>query len=54
MTQMNTSMKHRFTDRGNKCVVTSGGKDGGGMDWEYGVSRCKLLHREWINSKALL
>ena len=24
------------------------------MDWEFGVSRCKLLHIEWINNKALL
>ena len=24
------------------------------MDWEFGVSRCKLLHLEWINNKALL
>ena len=24
------------------------------MDWEFGVSRCKLLHLEWINSKVLL
>ena len=21
---------------------------GGGMEWEVGVSRCKLLYREWI------
>ena len=26
----------------------------GGMDWEFGVSRCKLLYREWINNKILL
>ena len=25
-----------------------------GMDWEFGVSRCKLLYIEWINSKVLL
>ena len=24
------------------------------MDWEYGISRCKLLDIEWINSKFLL
>ena len=23
------------------------------MDWEFGISRCKLLHREWKN-KVLL
>ena len=27
-------------------VATGGG--GGGLDWEFGISRCKLLHREWI------
>ena len=25
-----------------------------GMDWEFGVSRCKLLHLEWINNEVLL
>ena len=29
-----------------------GGRDG--MDWESGVSICKLLHLEWIDNKALL
>ena len=24
------------------------------MDWEFEVSRCKLLHIEWINNKVLL
>ena len=27
---------------------------GGGMDWEFGISSCKLLYREWINNKVLL
>ena len=27
---------------------------GRGMDWEFGVSRCKLLYIEWINNKVLL
>ena len=26
----------------------------GGMDWEYGVSRCKLLYIDWINNNVLL
>ena len=26
----------------------------GVMDWEFGISRCKLLHRDWINNKVLL
>ena len=24
------------------------------MDWEFGVSRCKLLYVGWINNKVLL
>ena len=24
------------------------------MDWEFGISRCKLVYIEWINSKVLL
>ena len=24
------------------------------MDWEFGNSRCKLLHLEWISNEALL
>ena len=27
---------------------------GRGMEWEVGVSRCKLLYIEWINNKVLL
>ena len=23
-------------------------------DWEFGISRCKLLYIEWINNKVLL
>ena len=30
-----------------------GRKSGGGLDWEFGVSICKLLYTEWINSKVL-
>ena len=26
----------------------------GGKDWEFGMSRCKLSHIGWINSKVLL
>ena len=24
------------------------------MDWAFGVSRCKLLHLEWISNEVLL
>ena len=29
-------------------------RGGRGMDWEFGVSRYKLLHLEWISSEVLL
>ena len=35
-------------------MVAKGERGGGGMDWEFGVSRCKLLHIKWINNKVLL
>ena len=24
------------------------------MEWEFGISRCKLIYRGWINNKNLL
>ena len=33
---------------------TCGCPQGGGKDWEFGISRCKLLYIEWINNKVLL
>ena len=38
----------------NRLVVAKGEGEGSRMDWEFGVSRCKLLHLEWINNKVLL
>ena len=34
----------------NKLVVAKGE----GMDWEFGISRCKLLHLELISNEILL
>ena len=55
MTQMNLSMKqkqnHGHREQTGGC---QGGGDLGGMEWEVGVSRCKLLYIEWINNKILL
>ena len=31
-----------------------GGRGGSARDWEFGVSRCKLLHLEWISNEVLL
>ena len=38
----------------DRLVVAKGAGGGGGMEWDFGVSRCKLLHIEWINNKVLL
>ena len=38
----------------NRLVVAKGEWEGSGMDWEFGVSRCKLLHLEKISNKVLL
>ena len=35
-------------------MVAEGEDGGGGMDWELGISRCKLLYIGWINNKVLL
>ena len=35
----------------NRLVVAKGG---GGMEWEFAVSRCKLLYIGLINNKVLL
>ena len=34
--------------------LPKGKKDKGGMDWEFRISRCKLLYIELINNKILL
>ena len=35
-------------------MVDNGEGCGGGMEWEFGISRCKLLYIEWIHNKILL
>ena len=50
MTQMNLCAKQRLTE--NRLMVAK--EEGvGGME-EFGVSRCRLLHKEWINNEMLL
>ena len=55
MTQMNLSTKQKQTHKHREHTCDCKGEAGrGGMDWEFGISRCKLLHVEWINNKVLL
>ena len=34
-------------------MVTKGEGGGSGMDGEFGISKCKLLHLEWISNEVL-
>ena len=38
----------------NRLLAAQGEDGGRGMEGEFGISRCKLLHIEWINNKVLL
>ena len=42
------------TDIENRFVVAKGSGKGSGMDGEFGVSRCKLIHLEWLSNEVLL
>ena len=43
-------LEHRI----KASIVKAGVGGGREMDWEFEVSRCKLLHLEWINNEVLL
>jgi len=49
---MNLSTKQTHRQKGRLAVVK--GMWWEGMDWEFGISRCELLHLEWMDNKALL
>ena len=53
MTQMNLSVKQKKAYRCREGTVVA--KEGveGGMEWEFGTSRCKLLLEEVIKVKPL-
>ena len=42
-----------LSDMENILVVAKGEEGGSGMDWEFRVNRCKLVHLEWINNEVL-
>ena len=52
---MNISTKQKQTHRHREqtCGCQGGGGEGG-MDWEFGINRYRLLHIGWINNKFLL
>ena len=50
---MNLSVEQKQTHRlGEQTCGCQGGGGGSGMDGEFGVSRCKLLHLEWISRSS--
>ena len=52
---MNLSTKQKQTHRHREQIRgCQGGRKVGGMDWEFGISRCKLVYIEWVNNKFLL
>ena len=52
MAQMN--LQNRLTDIENRLGVADREGRGSGMDWEFEVNKCKLLHLEWISNEVLL
>ena len=46
--------RNRLTGIENRLVVAKGEGHQGGMDWEFGISRCKLVYIGWISNKVLL
>ena len=46
--------RDRLIDIENRFVVPKWEGVRRGMDWEFEVSRCKLLHLEWISNEVLL
>ena len=50
---MNVSVKQKQTHRPREGSCGRQGEGGGGMDWEFGVSRCKVLYTERINEVLL-
>ena len=50
---MSLSVKQKQTHRLTMAAKRDVGERGG-VDWEFGISRYKLLHIEWINNKVPL
>ena len=46
--------KKQSHGHGEQTCGFQGGEEGSGMDWEFGASRCKLLHLKWISNEILL
>ena len=55
MMHLNLSTEKKQTyGYGEQTCGYQGGGGGSGMDWEFGVNRCKLLPLEWVRNEILL
>ena len=55
MTQMNLfKNRNSLTGIENRLVIAKGLREGSGLNKEFGVGRCKLLHLGWIGNVVLL
>ena len=53
--KMDSSTEQKQTYSHRELICSCQEEVGGsGMDWEFGVCRCKLLHLEWISNEVLL
>ena len=51
---LSTKQKWIYRRREQTCGCQGGGKVEGEKDWEFGISRCKLLYIGWISNKVPL
>ena len=51
---LSTKQKQNHGHREQTCGCQRGAGAGREIEWEFGVSKCKLLHLEWINNKVLM
>ena len=52
---MNLSTRQkRLSSREQTCGCQGEGVSWEGKDWEFVISRCKLLYIGWVNNKVLL
>ena len=49
---LSTKQKQIHRHREQTCGCQGWGREG--VDEEFGVGRCQLLHLEWINNKVLM
>ena len=49
-----TYLQNRTRRLSEQICGCQGLRGGRGMDWEFGVGRCKLLHLECIDNQVLL